>query len=77
MKLIIIGVVLMILAIILPPAIASYWLMVSVFLSFYAVGLSLFTIGFGRFMSLPGFKKWNAPVKRRANVRSWIADLRG
>lgn len=77
MRLMILGVVLMIVALISPPAIANYWLMVAVFLGFYALGAILFFIGFGRFLGIRGFKPWNAPVKRRARVKSWIADLRG
>lgn len=55
MKLILYGILLMFIALLVPPAL-PYAPAVTVFLVGYAGGMCLFIVGFGRFMSLPGFR---------------------
>jgi hypothetical protein len=72
MKLMLYAILILLAALIIPLDISWYGLRVSVFLAGYVVGLSLFIIGFGRSMSLPGFKRWNAPVYTRGRAgKDW------
>lgn len=59
MRLMLWGIALMVAAAVIPPDLPKPFA-VWVFIAGWFVGMSMFIIGSGRSVGLPGFKRWNA-----------------
>jgi hypothetical protein len=75
MRLMLWAILLMLSAAIVPLDLPWQSLKVWVFIIGYFAGMALFITGFGRSMSLPGFKQWNEPKKKRPSPKPWFISL--